>query len=97
MNRVVRTDQAEDDLVDILVYLRRRDERAADRFEADFEGKCRILAQFPMMGRARPELTPSLRSFAINPYVIFYEPLDDGVRIVRVIHGSRDISSMFID
>jgi plasmid stabilization system protein ParE len=29
------------------------------------------------------------------PYVIFYEAIDDGVRIVRVLHGSRDTTAQF--
>lgn len=29
------------------------------------------------------------------PYVIFYEPLPNGVAIVRVLHGARDVSSQF--
>ena len=48
-----------------------------------------------MMGRARDELAPGLRSFPIGRYVIFYEPLPDGVAIARVLHGARDIDAGF--
>ena len=48
-----------------------------------------------MMGRSRSELAPDLRSFPFEAYVIFYRPLDNGVEIVRVIHGSRNIESLF--
>jgi toxin ParE1/3/4 len=47
------------------------------------------------MGRVRDELLPGLRSFAMPPYVIFYEVIDDGVAIVRVLHGARDADSQF--
>jgi plasmid stabilization system protein ParE len=29
------------------------------------------------------------------PYVIFYEALADGVVIVRVLHGARDVGAQF--
>ena len=48
-----------------------------------------------MMGRSREELVPKLRSFPVGNYVIFYQPISDGVEIVRVLHGSRDIESLF--
>jgi toxin ParE1/3/4 len=48
-----------------------------------------------MMGRERNELVPGLRSFPIGRYMIFYEPLPDGVVIVRVLHGARDIDTQF--
>jgi plasmid stabilization system protein ParE len=39
-------------------------------------------------------LAARLRSFAVGNYVIFYQPLagSDGVEIVRVIEGHRDIT-----
>ena len=49
------------------------------------------IAGTPLMGRRREELGPNLRSFVVANYVIFYEPNDDGVDIVRVLHGHTDI------
>lgn len=28
-------------------------------------------------------------------YVIFYEPLDDGIDVVRVLHSARDVDAQF--
>ena len=95
MARVVHSDRAEADLVDILVYLRERDPKAADRFEDEFEAKCQVLSMFPLMGRSRKELAPRLRSSVVSPYVVYYLPVDGGVLVVRVLHGSRDITSAF--
>lgn len=47
------------------------------------------------MGRVRVELIPGVRSFAFGRYVVFYEPLPDGIDVVRVLHGSRDIDHVF--
>ena len=48
-----------------------------------------------MMGRARPELAADLRSFPVGNYIIFYRPIEDGVEIVRVLSGARDIDALF--
>jgi toxin ParE1/3/4 len=95
MPRIQRTEQAELELVEILFYFRSRSPNVADRFESDFEEKCRLLAEFPHMGRDRVELAPDLRSSLVKPYVLFYRPLDDVNAIIRVIHGSRDLSGLF--
>ncbi|MGH8499607.1 MAG: type II toxin-antitoxin system RelE/ParE family toxin, partial [Methylococcales bacterium] len=53
------------------------------------------LADFPEMGTGRDELNKGLRSQPVGNYMIFYFPLEDGIDIVRVLHGSRDIQSLF--
>lgn len=97
MATVTRTPEARADLVEILLDLRGRNPLFADRFEADLEQKCELLAQFPLMGRSRDELAPSLRSILVKPYVVFYRPLpdDQGVVIIRVLHGHRDLPAFF--
>ena len=41
------------------------------------------------MGRARDDLSPGLRSMPFGRYVIFYEPLPDGIGILSLIHISE--------
>ena len=48
-----------------------------------------------MMGHARDELAPGIRSLSFGRYVVFFEPLADGIDVVRVLHGSRDIDITF--
>jgi plasmid stabilization system protein ParE len=44
----------------------------------------------------RPSRTdPRGPHFAFGRYVVFYEPLPDGIDVVRVLHGSRDIDHVF--
>jgi toxin ParE1/3/4 len=50
-----------------------------------------LLSEFPGLGRPRDELAESLRSFPVGNYVIFYLPLGDGINVIRVLHGARDI------
>jgi toxin ParE1/3/4 len=47
------------------------------------------------MGRSRPELAPDLRSFPVGSYLIFYQPLDDGIEIIRIISAARDVDALF--
>jgi toxin ParE1/3/4 len=56
-----------------------------------------LIATQPMMGRAREELVPGLRSFPFRRYVIFYMPTGDGIDVVGVLHGARDIDAVFGD
>ena len=47
------------------------------------------------MGRSRSELLPGLRSFTFSGYIIFYRLIAEGIEIVRVIKGSRDVEALF--
>ena len=87
--------QARQDLNDIWEFIAQDSVTAASRFTDTIEQKCELLARFPEMGRARPELAPSLRSFPVGNYVIFYRPIKDGIEVVRVLSAWRDISSVF--
>jgi len=42
------------------------------------------------MGARRDHLAPGLRTHVYRKYVIYYVPAEDGLTIVRVLHGSRD-------
>ena len=44
-----------------------------------------------MVGRERPDAQASVRSFPVAPHVILYRPTDRGVRVLRVVHGARDL------
>jgi len=47
------------------------------------------------MGMSREELMPDLRSLPIGSYVVFYLPIEQGIDIVRVLPGMRDIDAFF--
>jgi plasmid stabilization system protein ParE len=36
-----------------------------------------------------------MRSVSVHPYVVFYRIRDEAIEIVRVVHGRRDIVSIF--
>ncbi len=91
MPRILRTPQSRADLVEIILYIRRDNRRAARRWLLTIDEKLRCLADFPGIGRARPELGRGLRSFPVGNYILFYRPTNDGIELIRVLHGARKV------
>jgi toxin ParE1/3/4 len=94
MLSVVRTDQAETDLAEILDYLEDRNPQAAERLATAIDERCSLLGQLPLMGRTREELSPGLRSVVIEQYVLFYRVTATAVEVLRILHGARDIDTI---
>jgi toxin ParE1/3/4 len=95
--RVLKTLRAERDLDDIWFYIAiaADNPEAADRLLDTLMAQARLIATQPKMGIAHPELSPEIRSFIEGRYVIFYRPVPDGIEIVRVLHGARDLEAIF--
>jgi len=91
MPRCLKRPEAENDLVDIWLYIAQDNPANADRFLDRIQESCLALANFPQMGTKRDELKTGLRSHTVGRYLIFYFPLADGIDIVRVLHRSREI------
>lgn len=94
---IVRTEQAEADLAEVLDYLDQRSPPAAERLATAINERCALLSQFPQMGRARDELASGLRSIAIERYIVFYRITTHAVEVLRILYGARDIESIMKD
>jgi toxin ParE1/3/4 len=95
---VLRTPAASADLRDISDYIGVKNQSpvAAHKFLDDFEQKCLAYANQPEMGELRLELGDELRSFTFKKnYVAVFQPYEDGIEIIRVIHGARDYPTLF--
>jgi toxin ParE1/3/4 len=101
MSTVIVRPRALTDLAEIWAYIARQSADdspdRADAFVDLVDSKFQALSRRPSLGRRRPELAPDVRSFTVGRYVIFYLPLAGGIEAVRVLHGSRDIESIFDD
>lgn len=70
--------------------------RFYDAAGATFEN----IARMPGIGQPRESANPRLAGLRVwrvkgfEKHLIFYRPGDDGVEIVRVLHGARDIDSV---
>jgi toxin ParE1/3/4 len=87
--------QAEVDLDDIWFYVAQDSLRHADHLITEIRDKCELLAVSPGLGRQRDELRRSLRSFPWGEYVIFYRFSTEGIEVVRILHGHRDMETIF--
>jgi toxin ParE1/3/4 len=54
------------------------------------------LAKNPLIGQARDEIRPGMRSISHGNYVIYFRLREEGqyVEIARVLHGARDTQSL---
>ncbi len=95
MNMLVWTSRAELDLVAIGLELTRFGTAVADRALDVINSRCETLRQFPYGGETCPQFGEQLRWYPAGNYVIFYRPTDDGIQIVRVLDGRRDLRRAF--
>ena len=93
------TPQALSDLLDIWSFIAQDNPTAADRVEEAVFGACDFLADTPLAGRIRKELTPlPVRFWVVQPYsnyLIVYDPAKKPLEIVRILHGARNLPSPF--
>ncbi len=90
--RIQRTRESRLDYDEIWAYIASRDLAAADRLIEQIDAKLGIIATAPHIGRKVDELAPNLRSLPIGAYLIFYRPTKDGIELIRILHGARDIT-----
>ena len=96
MARLTVTENARADLQEIRAYIAKDNPAAARRVVERLRAKARKLAATPGMGRSRAEdLRPDLFSFPVGRHVLFYRPQSNGIVLVRVIHGARDLPALF--
>lgn len=94
MAKVIYSPDAERDIIDITSFIALDNPTAADRLVDSFVQKLNLLADAPQIGPVCP-IRPALRRFPVGNYVLYYRPLRDGIELVRVLHGARDIRALF--
>lgn len=63
---IQRTAQAEEDLIEIWVYIAQDRIGAADRVLDEIEDRFILLAENPLLGRLRPDIAPDLHYFTVG-------------------------------
>jgi toxin ParE1/3/4 len=86
---------AERDLDEIWDYIAINNSDKAEKVLRNLYAKMGTLAHNPYLGRERKDLETGLRSFPVGSYIVFYYPLPDGIDVLRVLHGARDIPDIF--
>ena len=79
------------DIDGIREYIARDSPDAADRMIDELFREFELLARFPHIGHARPDLASSpLRFHIAREYLIAYAPDEKPIWIVAVLHGRRN-------
>lgn len=94
MARLTRTARAEEDLIEIWLFVARDNAKAADRLLDTIDLACVRLADNPQMGPARPDLAAGLRYWTVGRYLILYRETAGGIEIVRVVHRARHLPDL---
>ena len=91
MKRLVFAPAARDDLVSIGLYIAEDNPERAEAFIAELEAKARQAAERPLSFRERTDISPGLRAVVHGRYLLLFRDLETEVRIVRILHGARDL------
>ena len=65
-------------------------EAQADRYSDTLDAAINGLDVLPYRGPAADEVSQGLRRLVVRSHVVFYRVEGEAVRVVRVLHGSRD-------
>ena len=86
--------EAKRDLESIHDYIAEDNPAAALRVVVRIKETCELLAQFPLIGRIRPELGKSIRSFPVKSHLLLYRLGKGEIEIARVYHMKRDLRKL---
>ncbi len=100
MNRLVVRWRADRDIDEQLVYLAKQDQHIATRFLDSVERTCQLLAESPDRGFRWDQdnaIDRGIHVWSVQGFpkvLVFYRPIEQGVEIIRVLHGARDIAAL---
>ena len=92
MKRAEFSHHAKSDLREIVEFIALDKPSAARDLGNRLRETCQLLATQPEIGRLRIEFDIfQLRSFPVGKFIIFYQPNEAGIFVIRLIHAARDI------
>jgi len=95
MIRVTFSPQARRDLADVVDFLFDfAGPLTARKYETEIRRVIENLSDLPSIGSPPRAFGPSVRLLIVRPFLIFYDDRSDQgeVLILRILHGSRDIT-----
>ena len=100
--RFVVRPQARREIRNIADYIAAENLEASDRFIDEVYAAFQLLARMPELGSARRFRRESLKGLRLwrvphgfKKYLVVYRPLrPDGVEVLRVLHGAREIERL---
>lgn len=96
--RLVYTEDARRDLADITRALKKaRGVVFAERRVGQLKRKVEDLIDFPFAFSAVPHLGEGRRRTVVWPYIVLYRVEERRVVVVGVVHGARDLKTLYGD
>jgi toxin ParE1/3/4 len=101
MKRIIKRAAAYRDLDALAEFIGQDSPHAAIRFLEAADKAFELLLNMPGMGSLWQSSKPDFAGLRVWPirgfeyHLIFYRTCDDGIEIVRVLHGARDIDRFF--
>ena len=99
--RIVLRPRAVVDIGEQAEYLAESNLNVAGRFTLAMERAFRRLASMPGIGTLWETPNPQYAGMRIGrirgfkKHLIFYRPIENGIEVIRVLHGARDLKKVF--
>lgn len=92
MDQYVLSQKSQDDINDVYDFgLNRFGESQSINYLIGLKSTFELLLKNPQIGKNRNEIKERLFSFAYDSHIIFFRVYNNHLRIVRILHGSRDL------
>ena len=101
--RIVHGKDVFEELVNLSFHIAQDNEDAAQRFLAACDKTFKFLANNKNVGTTRTFRDSSLKDVRMwrvkgfEKYLVFYQPLLDGIKILHVVHSARNYNLLFED
>ncbi len=99
--RATKRPSAQRDIVECALFIAEDKPLAAERFLGAVEATVQLLAEQPHTGRVQDFGNPQLEGLRCRPvrgfknFVVFYFPTAEGIDVLHVYHGARDLPALF--
>ncbi len=94
MAKLIRTRQAEIDLLEIWAFIAEENVIAADDLVRKLDARSHQLLEHPKMGTERDDIVNGMRHLTVGNYLILYRIKASDIEIIRYLHGARDLFSL---
>lgn len=95
MKQVIVAPEAEADLDGISDYISLDNPERAESFVGEIMRRFSMIGERPRSFPMRDDLMQDMRSAVHAKYIILFVEYESHVRIIRVLHGARDLDEIF--
>lgn len=100
MTRALLARRARRELDEAAAWIARDSLAAARNLRAAVDDALKIIGEYPDAGTIRPDVAqPPLRLWRVRgfPYLMIYRPVSPRPRVIRIVHGARDLPDVLRD